>query len=87
VYNTCQVFACNVQITLFCRRPAFGASAQVALDSSTHQAIAPQMAQRFAAAACKPMRLDGCGYAAIICASSRSVSKSPVVSVICMKIC
>ena len=32
------------------------------LDSSTHQAITPQMVQRFAATARKRMRIDGGGY-------------------------
>ena len=36
--------------------------AQAMLDSSTHQAITPQMVQRFAATARKRMRIDGGGY-------------------------
>jgi hypothetical protein len=36
--------------------------AQAMLDSSTQQAITPQMVQRFAATARKRMRLDGGGY-------------------------
>src|SRR5262249_15050846 len=36
--------------------------AQAMLDSSNHQAITPQMVQRFAATARKRMRIDGGGY-------------------------